>query len=526
MSKTYGRTVLYANYTEKEILEASKDLNKLDKIIIDIIQKSKSFHTQNHDDCEYLKAYYYGDQDIKNKEKHTRPEINNKTVENWAYAIIDFKKTYLLGKPIQYVQLDNSGEEEISVLNKYCRYENKKAKDMMLYEDILVCGRAFRYTNKDAQENEDEAPFEIINCPVEDTEVIYSSKLGNEQLLSYIDTNMVKYVNVDKGKEVVSEPVYYDEYTVYLRNMQLVYSDKEGTLKRVGEPTALLWQEHIITEYYLNDRRISLIELGKDLFDDINYLESLDKDDMEQFVNAIMVFTNAEVSEEDLGDIRDLGAVCINSTDQKKASVDLLQGRLNATDTQTYYNRLLTALHQILGVPVASDSGTITSGDTGKAKLTGQGFTSAGIRAEGDETMFGMCDFNSLKVLLKICRESAKSQIKKLQASDVDCKFQRDMSDNLLTKTQALLSLYQADIPRKYANSIVNLFGDANAVTREQQDLFGDQVSQLGNNASSGFGNNYNDSAFNQDNGVKTQDTAKTQNNIITKKEETDNQGQ
>ncbi len=519
-SRTFGRTTILANYSEEQILSASND--DLDKIVNEILTNASSIHEQNRIDSLYLKSYYYGDQDIKYKEKYTRPEINNKTVENWAYAFVEFKKTNLLGKPIQYVQSDDKGIEEISLLNKYVKYENKKAKDMFLYEDVLVCGRGFRYNNKDAKGKEDEAPFEIINCPVEDTEVVYSSRLGNEQLFAYIVTPMTymfTFIN-NEGIEV-TKPREYNIYTVYFRNKVVTYSDKDGTYKRVenkrvkNSEIPLLYNEHIIVEYHLNRARISLIEIGKDLFDDINYLESLDKDDMEQFVNAIMVFTNAEVTEEDLGEIKSLGAVCINSTEGKKASVELLQGRLNALDTQTYYNRLITALHQILGVPLASDSGTVTSGDTGRAKLTGQGFVSSGIRAEGDETMFGMSDFKSLKVLLAICREANNSGIKELKATDIDIKFQRDMSDNLLVKTQGLLNLYSCDIPREFANSIVNLFGDPHAVTKMQQEKFGDQVSQLGK-----------ESKTNNNNSVDDNDKTNNQNNEINKVKQLNSQGQ
>ena len=217
-------------------------------------------------------------------------------------------------------------------------------------------------------------------------------------------------------------------------------------------------------------------------YDDINYLESLDKDDMEQFVNAIMVFTNAEVDEEEFEAIKELGAVSIKSTENRKASVELLQARLNAQDTQVYYTRLLTSLHQLLGIPMAGDAGSVTSGDTGKAKLTGQGFTSAGIRAESDETMITMCDYQTLKKILKICKETANSGISTLKASDIDIKLQRDMSDNLLVKTQGLLNLLSADIPREYALPIVNLFSDSNAVVKMMQDKFGDQKSQQNGN--------------------------------------------
>jgi SPP1 family phage portal protein len=500
--KTYGRQTIYAPYTEEQFLALKGE--ELYKAVIEIIEQSKGIHLNNHRDSVYLKNYLYGEQDIyKDKQKLTRPEIDNKTVENWAYAIVDFKKTYLLGKPIQYVQINDSSEDEISALNAYVRYENKKAKDLLIYEDVLTCGRGFRYVNKDGEKIEDEAPFEIINCPVEDTEVIYSNALGKKQLFAYIVTDMQDVVPVlQEDGTTIEELQEYEEYTVYTRDLQFVVSNKTGEFKVVGEPIPLLNKVHRITEYYINEKRIGLIELGKDLFNDINYLESLDKDDMEQFVNAIMVFTNAEVSANDLEEIRELGAVCINSTDQKKASIDLLQGRLNATDTQTYYNRLLSALHQILGVPLASDNGSVSYGDTGKAKLTGQGYTSAGIRAEGDETMFGMCDLKSMNTILAICRAESSSLIKTLKVSQLDARFQRDMSDNLLVKTQALMNLYSVDIPRKYANSLVNLFGDPAAVTKDQETEFGKQVSQTSSKSNQGDTTNDNDKATKQNNDI------------------------
>ena len=483
--QTFGRKTIYVKYTEDEILSANVEKQK--EMVVDIINSSRGIHQQNKTETLYLKDYITGLQDIyKDKKKHTRTEIDNKTVENWAFAFVDFKKSYLLGKPIQYVQLNDNGEQEIALLNKYVRYEQKKAKDQLLYEDVLTTGRGFRFKNYTKITEDDEAPFELINCEPEHTEVIYSSKLGKKQVGSYIETSM-EYIVTEVNPETNEKEEriqYYEEYTFYLRNKQFVVNDKSGTLQVIGEPKPILMNDHTITEYYTNKYRLSLIEIGKSLFNDINYLESLDKDDMEQFVNAIMVFTNAEVTESEIEAIKTLGAVCITSTENKKASIELLQQRLNASDTQVYYTRLLTSLHQILGVPMASDNGSLTSGDTGKAKLTGQGYTTAGIRAEGEETMFGMCDMEALKGILKCCK-LAPDSIKNLKISDIEPKFFRDMSDNILTKTQALLNLYSCDIPRNFANAIIGLFGDSNAITKEQERLFGPQVSQQGSNQNS-----------------------------------------
>lgn len=459
----YGRQTIYINKTEEELLSLSS--NKLKKTLEEYIPTILSIHESNKIRTRYLWDYYLGIQDIKEKEKKTRTNINNKKVENWAYAIIDFKKAWQLGNPIQYVMINSSSSKEIELLNKYVRYQNKESKDQLIYEDILVVGRGFRFQSAQKINDDDESPFEIQNVDRDICEVVYSNGIGHEQLFSVIITDMENVILTEneEKKEI------YQEITIYLRNQKLTCKYLGNKIEWIGKTSPIILNEHVITEYYINRDRISLIEIGKDLFDGINQLESLDFDDMEQFVNAIMVFTNAEIDEDGLNKIEELGAVNIKSTENKKATVNLLQQRLNATDTQVFYTRLLTSLHQILGIPMATDSGSVTTGDTGKAKMTGQGYTSAGIRAKTDETMFKASDFSSLKVLLKICKTSEKSEIKTLKATEVDSKMNRDMSDNLLVKTQGLMNLLTAKIPKQYALPIVNLFSDSNAVVQEME---------------------------------------------------------
>ena len=474
----YGRKTIYINQKEKDLLSMSN--RKLKTVLSEYIPVIVDIHESNAKRIHYLWDYYLGLQDIFKKEKTTRPEINNKKVENWAYAIVDFKKAWQLGNPIQYVMINDSASDEIETLNRYARYENKESKDQLIYEDVLVTGRGFRFQEPSKITDEDEVPFNIYNVDRDSCEVIYSADMTHEQLFSVVITDMKKTILLDEQWQ----EQYYQKIDIYFRNKKLTCDYLNGAVKWDKKVDPIIINEHLITEYYVNRDRISLIEIGKDLFDGINQLESLDFDDMEQFVNAIMVFTNAQVDEEGIEEIRKLGAVNIKSTENRKASVALLQNRLNATDTQVMYTRLLTSLHQILGIPMATDTGSVTSGDTGKAKMTGQGYTSAGIRAKTDETMFKMCDFNALKVILKICKMSSNSEIKTLKASELDSKMNRDMSDNLLVKTQALTTMLEAKIPKQYALPIVNLFSDANAVKKamdEQEEEDAKKVDQQSN---------------------------------------------
>ena len=492
--KTYGRKTIYAPFTEEQFLNGTDEdiLNK----IYDILNNSQAIHLRNKMESMYLQNYLYGDQDIKNKQKLTRTDINNKSVENWAWAFQDWKKAFLLGKPIQYAPANDVSNTEIAALNNYVKYEGKSSKDQDLFEDIFTVGRAFRYNIGSKVNDEDEAPFDIINLDVLDTEVVYSNSISHEQLLTYVHTDMmyiVSEVNPETGKPEQRQ-VNYDEYTVYTRNKQYVINNKTGVFKLAeGKvPQALPYNAHIVVEYFFNKKRVSMLELVKDILDDINDVENFDKDDIESFVNAIMVFTNAEVDEKGMEAIKKYGAVSIKSTEQKKASVELLQSRLKSLDTQIYYLRKLSALHSILSVPQATQNGDISNAETGKAVLTGQGFTSASVRIQNEENSFKECDRKALKVILKICRESSSSDIKTLKVSDIDIKFSRDLSDNLLTKTTALLNLATAQIPPEVRNAVVNLFSDPLSVTRMQEEYMKEQRELQNELASRNTNNNPN----------------------------------
>ena len=258
-------------------------------------------------------------------------------------------------------------------------------------------------------------------------------------------------------------------------------------------------------------------KLLKDVLDDINYIENLDLDDMESFVNSIMVFTNAEVDKETMDAIQEYGAVSIKSTEQKRASVEILQSRLKSLDTQILYLRKLSAIHNILAVPQANNNGEVSNAETGKAMLTGQGFTSASIRVEGEEKAFKRCDRESLKVIIKICKESNNSVIKNLKVTDIESKFNRDLSDNLLTKTQALNNLVTANIPPEIRNQVIGLFADPVSVTKLQE-KFEEEQRQLQKEIFT----RQNEQGVNNQNENKINE----QNNEIRKTQENDKQGQ
>jgi hypothetical protein len=231
-------------------------------------------------------------------------------------------------------------------------------------------------------------------------------------------------------------------------------------------------------------------------------------DDVEQFVNAIMVFTNAEVSEDEVSDIKRLGAVNIASSDNKPASVEILTQEIQAEKTQVLYDRLKNALHSLFGIPLASDAGTKVTGDTGSAKESGQGWTMADQKSVEDEIMFEMCDREVLKNMLLVCKEIDNSGIKELRASDILEKFQKNKSDNMLIKTQALLNLKTCQIHPQIAMSIIDLFPDSERAYAQSKEYYGAENLWLEDTKES------EDNSDNTDNPSDT-DNPLEQNNII-----------
>lgn len=463
---TKGRKTLYSSLTEEELTHEA-----IQGVLTDLI----AIHDQNRDDSIYLKNYYVGIQDIFSKVKHTREEINNMLVENWAYAITEFVKSFILNEPIQYVQNTESVSKEITQLNKYMNLANKAFKDNDLIEDLVLTGRAFRYVSPE-QEADEDVPFDLQNIESENCEVVYYSGIGHKQLFSFVETKQVKEVTkhlTDLDMDI-TQTVTYSIYTVYTKNKVFKYTTENGAIAYVPQEKEDIYPVgHRIVESYFNKYRFSLLEAVKPILDKLNYLQSLDMDDMEQFVNAIMIFTNANITDETIAKGKELGALLLKSDTNLPADVKLLQGRLRAQDTQVFYQRLLNAALSIIAMPFANDNGTY--GDTGIARMTGQGWTMADQRSNTLIASLIKSEREVLRYILKICKEKADSGIKELGTGDIEIRFKINKNANILEKTQALLNMKNAQIAPSVAIPTCKIFNDDQNAIKESQEFYGEE---------------------------------------------------
>lgn len=447
--------------------------------VIQILRKALPYHWKNRSEISYLWSYYKGRQPILNRVKEVRPEITNKIVENRANEIVSFKSGYLMGEPLQYVSRGNAENiaDAINQLNEFVFAEEKPAKDKELADWFHICGTSFRMVLPDEMAGEDdESPFEIYTLDPRNTFVVYNNGLGNKPILG------VKYVVDENG--VVHYSCYSDhEY------FEIVES------KVVSYDTHILGEIPII-EYPLNMARIGAFELVIPLLDAINLTDSNRLDGVEQFIQALMLFHNVDISSEDFDELRERGAIKFKDIDpQLKAEINYLVSNLNQGETQTLVDHMYQTVLTICGMP--NRNGGSSTSDTGSAVIMRDGWSAAEARAKDSELMFKKSERIFLKVVLNICRTLADMDLK---VCNVEIRFTRRNYENILQKAQVLdLMLKNNKIHPRLAFEHCGLFVDSDlaytlsaeyAEEQEQkaQELFEQQqrMKQEGNDDDSG----------------------------------------
>ena len=408
--------------------------------VVTILRKALPFHWKNRSEINYLWHYYKGIQPILNRVKLVRPEIANKIVENRADEIVSFKSGYLMGEPLQYVTRGNAESiaDAINQLNEYVFAEEKPAKDKELADWFHICGTSFRMVLPDEDGEEDDSPFEIYTLDPRNTFVVYHNGLGNKPVLG------VKYVIDEKGVITYS---CYSKYEYF----------------EIVESKVVKCEPHIlgdipIIEYPLNLARIGAFELVVPLLDAINLTDSNRIDGVEQFIQALLLFHNVDISSDDYKKLREEGAIKFKDIDpQLKAEVAYLTNSLNQGETQTLVDHMYQTVLTICGMP--NRNGGSSTSDTGSAVIMRDGWSDAEARAKNSELMFKKSERRFLKLVLNICRTLVGMDLK---VHNIEIRFTRRNYENILQKAQVLdLLLKNGKVHPRLAFEHCGLFVDS-----------------------------------------------------------------
>ncbi len=389
--------------------------------VAEVLRKTLAVHWQNKAEIEYLYRYYKGEQPILSRVKEVRPEICNRVVENRANEIVSFKVGYLMGEPVQYVsRVDDEGvAEKISTLNSYVASEDKAAKDKELADWAHICGTAYRMVLPDgkADVEEDEAPFEIFTLDPRYCYVVYHNTLGEAPVMA------VKFVETESDGIIYS--IYTKDRYFEIKDESEIIRDEEQIL---GIP---------IVEYPLNNARLGAFEIVLPLLDAMNNVDSNRLDGVEQFIQALMLFHNVDITIKDYHELRAEGAIKFKDIDpQFKAEIEYLTAELNQTQTQTLIDHLYDTVLTICGMP--NRNGGSSTSDTGSAVIMRDGWSAAEARAKDTELMFKKSEKEFLKLTLRICDDLSGLDLK---MSSIEIRFTRRNYENITEKANVLVSM-------------------------------------------------------------------------------------
>ena len=438
----FGRRVIYSDVDEIT-----------PENIMGVLYNAMPAHIANKCDINYLYNYYRGKQPILERQKQVRPEICNRVSINFAYDIIDFKVSYLLGTPFTYVAVGEKAEP-VNVLNGYMNQVGKKGLDKDLIEWNHICGTAYRYVEalNPKSVGKGDAPFDLDTLDPRTTFVIYSSTFKKKRLAA------VTYTISDTDGKVIRFVVYTPTkiYTFKAQNkfdtLENFSNSKDGF---VESDNAL--GEIPIFEYPANNARLGAFEIVLPLLDAYNRITSNDVDSVEQAVQSFLKFINCELDKNALEDLKQYGAIKIKSDKDAPADVDTVKTEYsfdgaNLTKEDIYRDILL-----ICGMPVPGNGKSISANNG--AMLISSGYSKTESKARASETMFEASERLMLKLVLRIVETIGEKL--DIRSSDITVKTERTNNENLQVKTQALCEMLNTQkVHPKLAFEACGLFSD------------------------------------------------------------------
>lgn len=445
----FGRTKILYNVPNRTLTREE---------VLKIINDTLPIHIKNATEINYLYNYYKGKQPILNRSnKSVRPEINNKTVENWAKKITDFKTGFIWGEPIQLIKNSNKPEKDdknedkndygITLLSDYFQESGKHKKDKNVGFWCACTGVGYLSVLPN-NDNESEIPFNLYSLDPRTTYIVYSDDFRQEPMMGVTFT--------ERNNNSYSFTVYtkFNNYTFDASGTESLNSDDENFEESINAIKKVP-----IVEFNYNETLQGGFEPVLPLLDNLNLLCSDRMNDVEQSVQWFMKFINVDIDEELYEKFKAKGVIVVKSEPGNPADVDAVSVSLDQSQIQVFKDDMIRCIQVIACVPERNaDPGD----NTGQALIVGQGWADAEADASNVVVLQSESQKQLLDIAIRICKNisNVPAEVKNAKLSEIDIKYTRNRSENLLIKTQALTNMLNSGVAPILAFKLCGLFSD------------------------------------------------------------------
>lgn len=432
------------------------------------VQKFRKIYENQHE-IEFKKRRYDDDSDV-----------NNKVATPHLWAMVNFKTGYAFGNPKEYSQSADNQTDDIKFLNKYNKDANLRTIDKDVGTEIYAVGNCYYFIEpkdnlKDLDLNS-ESPYVIYCKPSDTCAKVYSSYNGNEELFDILVTKITDSTKGDRTIISIYLPDTYYEVETY--DLSTFDENKARRFER------LKYKELPLVEKYANNSRIGIVEIGETLQDAIDTIYSNEVDNIVDVVNELLVFKNCvlgKTQDEEAQFVKTAkknGVIVLNDRNPDvPAGLETISTKLNHSDILNLLESIKNELYSSCGVPLAT-SDTSNGGNKQGALQLGNGWENAYNRLLDEINSFIIADNKLLRKILFICKKLANSRLNTLNASEIEIKYNPNMTDNMLSKAQAYNQFVTNGVPPQIAIEWCRLSNDPISKGKIIQDYMDAQKEQ------------------------------------------------
>lgn len=424
-------------------------------------------HYENARKIDYLYKYWKGGQPILDRVKEVREDIDNKVIINLAASATRQITGYTFGKPIEFIHRKDTDEVEMEVLNNCFKSSFKTVTDNEIFTDLSVCGVGYRAITPIKGYNGTQyelgiSPFALTRLDPVDTFCVYSQSIP--KTLVYAVTYYVK-----RYPDQVDETIYQ----IYIGNREFLITVPGASPKTVSgisindetvKETRNLLGIPIIP-YKNNMIMAGDWELAISIVDALNVVASDSVNDIVQFVQSLLVFINAEMDSDKAEELKIHKMLSLISQEGLNADVKYIAQQLESTRVQMTLEWLEGEFDTVVGIPDRKTRGG-GGGDTGEAVKLRDGWGDLEILARIKEPYVEKGEMETLMFAINLIKEY--NLIEKLLVYDIEIKFSRNKSDNLMIKTQSYSNLIATQtITPEDAMTICDFVNDTQEVSKK-----------------------------------------------------------
>ena len=441
------------------------DLTKIDskEEMLREFERILPYFLKNQREILYLQEYYRGNHTaILNRVKKIREAIDNKVVVNYAWSATRDIVGYFLGKPVQYVhrRSDDGALASITELNFILDSENKNLINVKIAEDASICGTGYLGIFKDSFKKNGSS-VKLSRLDPAYTGVIVSSNPEVDEVYSF--HYYTEQSDVNRGRE---ERTYYTVWTAKAK-YTIIGGDPFNFSASTAEITesAFSYGGYLpIHEYVNNSFRMGDWEPALPLMDAIDFSASDRSNDIQQTVQAILVALGVDLKGDgvldQLADNGILNVPCVAEGEHDPV-IDYIGTPLDPTIGGTFSEYLEACMNVVIGVPDRkSRSGG--GGDTGDAVFMRDGWMDIDLVASFKEGFFVEADRSAMAAILYVL--ITNNDLPRLDIKDLEIKFSRNKTSNLVSKVQALATALAAGVHEQDALEWADLTTDIQSV--------------------------------------------------------------